>query len=60
MHCLQVFFAEQHLEWDLTVCLVGWIQWVPVMINLWQNRLIRSPLWHATFITLYSAEKVLH
>ncbi|EIE27074.1 hypothetical protein COCSUDRAFT_31918 [Coccomyxa subellipsoidea C-169] len=55
----QVFFAEQHLIWDLSVCLVGWMQYIPVMINLWRNWNIRNPLWHAAFLLLYTAEKMM-
>ena len=40
------------------MCLVGWMQYIPCLINVWRNRLIRSPLWHAVFLTLYTTEKV--
>ncbi|BDA44483.1 hypothetical protein COCOBI_05-6700 [Coccomyxa sp. Obi] len=55
----QKSFTEKHLIWDLSVCLVGWMQYIPCLINLWRNRLIRSPLWHAVFLTLYTTEKLL-
>jgi hypothetical protein len=54
----QSSYARQHLKWDLSVCLLGWMMWVPVMFNLYNHYDIRNPSWHCLFLILFTSEKV--
>ncbi|CAL8470445.1 g9987 [Coccomyxa elongata] len=53
----QIFFAEQHLTWDLFVCSVCWCMTPSILITFWRNNDTRSLLWYAAYMTAFVVSK---
>lgn len=54
----QTSYAEEHRTWDLSVCMLGWMTWFPVIINMRNHFDVRSISWHVVFLALFTSEKV--
>lgn len=54
----QIFFAEQHLTWDLFVCSVCWCMTPSILITFWRNNDTRSLLWYAAYMAAFVVSKV--